>query len=283
MSGSPTEAADIIDREILLTRAMARRPILARAFVVSILVCTAALAAAGQAIRARPGLDEFTWRHALRFGEKVNTLVLDGQLWRLASSVWLHADPVHLMINAWAIWLLGPLAERLYGPRRWVAIVGIGGLAGAACSVGLTAAPSVGASGAGFALVGALAVFAVRWRDHLPRRFARVLGVQVALYACAGVVLALTSDAIDHAAHLGGFVAGAGVAAAMGAPSVDRRSVERSLTARVVAVVVAGAMLAGVASMAREAVRCGGSVDAYNGCYGPADAPPSLESGEAMD
>lgn len=283
MSGRPADAAEIIDREILLTRAMARRPLVARGFVVAIFVCTAALAAAAQSLRARPGFEGFSWRHALVFGEKSNALIHDGQVWRLASSVWLHVDPVHLVINAWALWLLGTVVERLYGPRRFVAVVAFGGMGGAAASVMWTTAPSVGASGAAFALVGALGVFALQWRDHLPRRFVVVIGAQVAMYLAAGVVLALTMDRIDHAAHLGGTLAGAAVAAIAGAPSVDPRRAERALAVRVVAVLAAGSMLAGVVYGARELVQCGASVDAFNECYASIAEPPRLESDASMD
>lgn len=287
MSGRPADAAEIIDREILLTRAMSRPTLTARAWVVALLVVTAGFAGMSMTLRGRPGMGEFTWRHALVFGEKANPLIADGQVWRLASSVWLHADPLHLAINAWALWLLGVLVERLYGRRRFVALVGFGGIGGAALSYATTAAPSVGASGAAFALVGALGVFAVRWRAHLPRRFARVLAAQVALYVIAGVAVAIVSDRIDHAAHLGGLVTGVVVAAWLGAPSVDLRQHERAPRARLAAIVAGGLLVFGLVLGAREVSRCGGSASDYNACYGAVAvttaSPTRLESGEALD
>ncbi|CAN6816492.1 unnamed protein product [Brassica oleracea] len=52
----------------------------------------------------------------------VNSLIDRGQLWRLATSSVLHANPMHLMINCYSLNSIGPTAESLGGPTRFLAV-----------------------------------------------------------------------------------------------------------------------------------------------------------------
>ena len=40
----------------------------------------------------------------------------DGEWWRLLSPMWLHAHPLHLLLNLVFLWQLGAVVERLLGP-----------------------------------------------------------------------------------------------------------------------------------------------------------------------
>ncbi len=145
--------------------------------------------------------------------------VLAGQVWRLATAMFLHAGVLHLLVNAWALYQLGALVEIVLGTARLAAIYFVSGLAGSLASVAWdlvsgSSVPSVGASGAIFGLLGALIAFLLRHRDRL-RPEARSLLVQLVFWAALNIVFGFTMPMIDNAAHLGGFAAGFAFGAAV--------------------------------------------------------------------
>ncbi|KAG2292482.1 hypothetical protein Bca52824_039151 [Brassica carinata] len=76
--------------------------------------------------------------------KNVNSLIDRGQLWRLATSSVLHANPMHLMINCYSLNSIGPTAESLGGPTRFLAVYFTSAIASSAMSSWLNKAPSVG-------------------------------------------------------------------------------------------------------------------------------------------
>ncbi|GLT54270.1 hypothetical protein SLA2020_274820 [Shorea laevis] len=58
----------------------------------------------------------------LLWGAKINSFIDKGQLWRLATSSFLHANIGHLMVNCFSLNSIGPSAENISGPGRFLAI-----------------------------------------------------------------------------------------------------------------------------------------------------------------
>src|SRR3712207_2907292 len=89
--------------------------------------------------------------------------VADGEWWRLISAGFLHADPIHLLLNMIALWFLGQLLEPALGTLRYLALYFAALLAG---SFGVMLVgnldPTVGASGAVYGLMGAAVVLLYR-------------------------------------------------------------------------------------------------------------------------
>lgn len=146
------------------------------------------------------------------YGESRVDRVMAGQVWRLGTAMFLHAGPLHLLVNAWALYQLGALVEILLGTSRLAAIYFASGLAGSTASVAWDLVtgnqiPSVGASGAIFGLLGALIAFLARHRDRL-RPEARSLLFQLLFWAGLNIFFGFTVEMIDNAAHLGGLAAG---------------------------------------------------------------------------
>jgi rhomboid protease GluP len=87
----------------------------------------------------------------------------------------------------------------------------LGGVCGSLASVFFTLAGtdriSAGASGAIFAVLGALIAFLARRHERL-RPEARSLLLQLLFWAGLNVYLGFTMQAIDNGGHLGGFAAG---------------------------------------------------------------------------
>lgn len=134
-----------------------------------------------------------------------------GGAWRLVASLFLHIGVFHLLVNCWALLQLGGLFEGWIGSRRLAIVYFVGGICGSLASVFFTLAGSdrisAGASGAIFAVLGALIAFLARRHERL-RPEARSLLLQLLFWAGLNVYLGFTMQAIDNGGHLGGFAAG---------------------------------------------------------------------------
>ncbi len=134
--------------------------------------------------------------------------VAAGEYWRLISVVLVHAGILHLAFNMYALYLIGPTVEALYGPARFLVIYLLCGAAGSAASYVFSNAPvSVGASGAVFGLFG---VLLVADRVHKPAltRQARGLTMQIGVLIAVNLAIGFSVTSIDNAAHIGGLLAG---------------------------------------------------------------------------
>jgi rhomboid protease GluP len=135
-------------------------------------------------------------------------MYLHGEYWRLLTVALVHGSIIHLMFNMYALWIIGPIVESLYGPWRFVALYLICIAAGSAASFAMSPNPAVGASGGVFGLFGALLVAD---RVHKPAltRNARNLTMQIGMLIGINLVIGVAIPGIDNAAHIGGLLAGA--------------------------------------------------------------------------
>ena len=130
------------------------------------------------------------------------------EYWRLLTVTLVHGNLIHLMFNMYALWIIGPIVEALYGPWRYLAIYLLCAAAGSAASYATSPNPAVGASGAVFGLFGALIVAD---RVHKPAltRNARNLTMQIGILIGINLMIGFSVPGIDNAAHIGGLLAGA--------------------------------------------------------------------------
>jgi len=101
-----------------------------------------------------------TSREVMLILGQANYLVLQGHLWQLFTSIFVHANLVHLFGNLIFLMIFGLGAETLYGWRKYYIIYFASGLFGSLLSLllGLNTI-SVGASGAIFGLFGAVTIY----------------------------------------------------------------------------------------------------------------------------
>ncbi|WP_179824403.1 rhomboid family intramembrane serine protease [Nocardiopsis aegyptia] len=152
-----------------------------------------------------------------------NIGVLGGEWYRLVTAAFLHGGIFHLLFNGYATYLLGTQLERWLGHGRFLALWVLGALSGSAltlvvASYGLELSPlgglpepvvaqlsvplnqvSIGASGAVFALFGAVFVLGRRLSLDL-----RAVGILLAV----NLVLTFLIPRISWTAHIGGLIAG---------------------------------------------------------------------------
>lgn len=154
-------------------------------------------------------------RALLLLGAKENTLIAQGQYWRLITATFLHANLIHIFFNGYALFALGPESERIYGTGRFLALYFLAGLGGSVASYLFSPAPSVGASGAIFGLIGGLGVFFFLSRRALGD-FARSQVQSMVAIAMINLIIGFASaGVIDNWGHMGGLVAGVAAGAAL--------------------------------------------------------------------
>jgi membrane associated rhomboid family serine protease len=177
------------------------------------------------------------------------TGVAAGEVWRLLTVALVHAGFLHIALNGYGIWVVGPEIEAAFGRLRFVLLYVVSALGGGTASYALNnvVGSSVGASGALFGLFGALIV--------VSRRLRRDTGPLYALLAInlvAGFLLPL----IDWRGHLGGLVTGYAVAWILVHAPRGRRVLVQSVGVALVVAVLAGVVAARTAQIQQRAEDC---------------------------
>src|SRR5713226_3249953 len=150
----------------------------------------------------------------MAFGVKSNAEIAQGQWWRFVTPIFIHIGMLHLIFNSYALWIVGPQVEKLYGGARFVILYVLTGVAGVYGSYSYHPYTiSAGASGAIFGLFGVLLVFGFRYRSSIPPFFKRAVGTGVLPVIVINLIIGFTIPAIDNSAHIGGLLAGAALAA----------------------------------------------------------------------
>ena len=147
------------------------------------------------------------------FGEGV----AEGGYYRLLTSTFLHFGIIHIALNMYCLFLLGPFLEQNLGRLRFTAVYLLSGLSGAALSyaLGPSNEQAAGASGAVFGLFAAFYVLQ-RQRGGDVSSIAITIGINL--------VFSFSVPNIDWRGHVGGLIGGALVTAALVyAPKGQRR------------------------------------------------------------
>ena len=136
-------------------------------------------------------------------------LVEEGEVYRLFTAMFLHFGVEHLIGNMLLLIFLGDTLERVVGSVRYLIIYLLGGLGGSVLSYCIALyrknyAVSAGASGALFAVIGALVYLVLRKRGDVEG----ISGKRLLLMAALSIAQGFTAAGIDGYAHIGGFLCG---------------------------------------------------------------------------
>ncbi len=145
----------------------------------------------------------------ITFGANVGILIMRGETWRLFTSMFLHIGLMHLLFNAYALFIFGLEMERLYGPDRFITIYILSGLFGSLASFALRGPQvlSAGASGAIFGVIGMNLAFFLLHRETFGS-FGQQRMMNTVIIIVINLVLGFTASGIDNNAHIGGLIAG---------------------------------------------------------------------------
>lgn len=142
--------------------------------------------------------------------------VADGQVYRLITSAFLHYGALHLLLNMWALYVVGPALESRLGRPRYIALYlfsALGGSVTVYLLAPLTTA-TAGASGAIFGLFGAALI--------IGRRLNVDVGWIAALIVM-NLVFTFAVPNISWQGHVGGLITGVVIACAYAYPPLGDR------------------------------------------------------------
>jgi membrane associated rhomboid family serine protease len=181
------------------------------------------------------GGDDVLWIAIVEYGTIPSFILRGERLWTLITSMFMHADPIHLLGNMAYLWVFGDNIEGSIGHVKYLLFYLLGGLIASFAHIASTLIalpmsgvtgfdpldiPSVGASGAVSAILGAyLLLFPrARIRTLIIRFFVTITRVPAMYYLgfwflyqlLLGVVsiTGLSFASIAFWAHIGGFVFG---------------------------------------------------------------------------
>lgn len=148
----------------------------------------------------------------IRWGAAYTPLIQQGETYRLFTSMFLHFGIDHLLSNMVLLLFVGDYLEKTAGKLTYFAVYMLGGLAGNLCSYWYEtsqgqAVVAAGASGAIFAVLGAIVILMLLNRGHLEDLTLPRLGLMIVLT----LVVGFQSANVDNYAHIGGFIGGMAV------------------------------------------------------------------------
>jgi len=128
-------------------------------------------------------------------------LVKHGDWWRLITAAFLHANLIHLGFNMFALWVIGGPVEHFLGRARFLGLYFAAGLAGSAGAL-LQApfAPTVGASGAIFGILGALLIIEYQATGRLAGQAMTLIAINL--------IFSFSFSGISWGGHVGGLIGG---------------------------------------------------------------------------
>lgn len=138
-------------------------------------------------------------------GANNRELVLNGDIWRLIASAFLHGSIIHLLVNMYSLYIIGSQVETYLGKWRMIVIYLLSAIMGNVLSIVVSGSTiSIGASGAIFGLMGSLLYFGYHYRLYLSGSLTKEI-IPVIL---VNLFLGFTMTGIDNAAHIGGLIGG---------------------------------------------------------------------------
>ena len=137
-------------------------------------------------------------------------------LFTLITSMFLHADIIHIGMNMFFLLITGDAVERALGSFRFLALYLAFGVIGGLFHSYLNSAsaiPAIGASGAIFGVLAAFAIlFPFRWVISLfgfvPIPVPAIIFVFITILTETAYVASGVVENVAHTAHVGGFLAG---------------------------------------------------------------------------
>ena len=146
--------------------------------------------------------------------------VREGEIYRLLTGTFIHIDLLHLLCNAYALFVIGSMVEGYYGRKKYVIIYLVSALTGSLLSICMSEGFSIGASGAIFGLFGSILYFGYHYRVY----FGNVIIGRIVPVIIINLALGFMISGIDNFAHIGGLIGGFLISKALGINSKDKRS-----------------------------------------------------------
>src|SRR5471030_2411704 len=146
---------------------------------------------------------------AVRWGSNVGALTVDGQWWRLFTSMFIHFGLAHVAFNMFALYQTGRMVERMYGSLYFALLYVFSGLSGSMVSIlWHPLNNSAGASGAIFGVFGGLLAFILKPGNAVPPAIVNEHRNSTIGFIGFNLFYGFSQSGIDNGAHLGGLLGG---------------------------------------------------------------------------
>ena len=141
----------------------------------------------------------------------VSLVTLNGEYNRLVTAMFLHADIIHLFSNMVLLFYVGGVVERNLGCISYMFLYFACGIAGNILTVVYELSnrqnwTSIGASGAVFGIMGAMAVLVIKARHTL--RAGSTLLRRIVFMVVYSLYAGMRSSTVNNIAHAGGLISG---------------------------------------------------------------------------
>ncbi|GGO07601.1 rhomboid family intramembrane serine protease [Micromonospora parathelypteridis] len=162
--------------------------------------------------------------------------IAEGQWYRLVTAMFLHYGVIHLLLNMWALWVLGRSLEANLGRVRFAALYLIAGFGGNVAAYLFSAqnATTAGASTAIFGLFAALLII----ERKMGRDISQIIPILV-----INLVFTLAVPGISIPGHLGGLVVGALMALVLAYAPRGRRTLVQVVGGAIILLVLLALVL----------------------------------------
>ncbi|MEU7608983.1 rhomboid family intramembrane serine protease [Micromonospora sp. NPDC049204] len=162
--------------------------------------------------------------------------IAEGQWYRLVTAMFLHYGVVHLLLNMWALWVLGRSLEASLGRVRFAALYLIAGLGGNVAAY-LFSAQNSATAGASTSIFGLFAALLIIERK-MGRDISQIIPILV-----INLVFTLAVPGISIPGHLGGLVVGALMALVLAYAPRGRRTLVQVAGGAIILLILLGLVL----------------------------------------
>lgn len=136
------------------------------------------------------------------------------ELYRLVTSIFLHAGILHFLCNMYSLYVIGPQLESFFGKTKYTIVFIGSGIIGNLLSMAFlqNGVITIGASGAIFGLLGALLYFGYHYRVYL----SGVMKSQIIPIILINLFIGMFAMGVNSFAHVGGLLGGILLSMAVG-------------------------------------------------------------------
>ncbi len=165
-----------------------------------------------------------------------------GRLWTLISASFLHGSLLHIVFNMMWLRNLGGMTAREFGPGRFLLIYVLSGVGCYLLSDLWSGAPTIGASGGLFGLMGALFAFGKRRGGT----FGEAVRGQMLMWGGFAFFMGLAMPGVNNAGHVGGLITGLALGYVMPYAERQRETRAAQLGGLLMLVLAAGSVITAV-------------------------------------
>jgi rhomboid protease GluP len=144
----------------------------------------------------------------IKWGANYKPMTTGGEWWRLFTCIFVHIGIVHLLLNMYALLMIGNYLEPMLGRLRFTVAYVCTGIIASITSLWWHQDPivSAGASGAIFGLYGLF--LALLTTNLIPHSARKALLQSIGIFVLYNITYGLRSQTVDNSAHIGGLLSG---------------------------------------------------------------------------